>query len=490
MYNRNQMLRLVLIVLAILLTAIPSVQAQDQTVNGNLTVNGNAVLLKSARIDGPVGIGVNPSSANLRIFEPGSGVGIFVGDRAPFGQALFETDLRSPATHAFFAENGNPVFFVAGGGNGFFKGKLDVGGVASIKSDINIDGNANILGEALVGGNFTMGNAVTGSTALVQIYGERPFHAFASTRFTILANGNVGVGTSTPTQQLHVAGNAQIDQILLVGQKVSSVPGLAIGQGGNNPKLQVGGNVAIMGNETLTGNQTLIGNQTLNGNQRLNGSQTFGVQRRQMINLFDTTYGIGVQESAFYLRTDNEFFWYKGGRHSDTFADPGERGTQLMRLGNTGDLIVSHSVVTPVLEITGGNDLAEPFKMSRQDIPKGAVVIIDEENAGHLKLSEGAYDRRVAGIVSGANGINPGISLSQQSPLEGGQNVALSGRVYVLADASTSPIKPGDLLTTSDTPGYAMKVTDYNKAQGAVIGKAMNALKEGKGMVLVLVSLQ
>jgi hypothetical protein len=74
--------------------------------------------------------------------------------------------------------------------------------------------------------------------------------------------------------------------------------------------------------------------------------------------------------------------------------------------------------------------------------------------------------------------------------LEGGQNVALSGRVYVLADAGTGPIKPGDLLTTSDTPGHAMKVADQSKAQGAILGKAMSGLKEGRGLVLVLVTLQ
>ena len=68
--------------------------------------------------------------------------------------------------------------------------------------------------------------------------------------------------------------------------------------------------------------------------------------------------------------------------------------------------------------------------------------------------------------------------------------MALSGRVYVLADASGGAIKPGDLLTTSTTPGHAMRVTDHNKAQGAILGKAMSALNDGKGMVLVLVTLQ
>jgi hypothetical protein len=134
--------------------------------------------------------------------------------------------------------------------------------------------------------------------------------------------------------------------------------------------------------------------------------------------------------------------------------------------------------------------VAEPFAISGDNIPKGAVVIIDENHPGRLKLSDQPYDPRVAGIVSGANGINPGISLHQANVLEGSQNVALSGRVYVLADASSGAIRPGDLLTTSATPGHAMKVVDHAKAQGAIIGKAMSGLKEGNGMVLVLVSLQ
>jgi hypothetical protein len=93
-------------------------------------------------------------------------------------------------------------------------------------------------------------------------------------------------------------------------------------------------------------------------------------------------------------------------------------------------------------------------------------------------------------VVSGANGIHPGIQMHQQGLLEGGRNVALSGRVYVQADTVNGAIKPGDLLTTSSTPGRAMRVSDHARAQGAILGKAMTALPDGQGMVLVLVTLQ
>jgi hypothetical protein len=155
-----------------------------------------------------------------------------------------------------------------------------------------------------------------------------------------------------------------------------------------------------------------------------------------------------------------------------------------------GDAYLQGTMNCKVLTITGGADIAEPFQMSTDEIPKGSVVVIDQLNPGHLTLSTQAYDTRVAGVVSGANGIKPGISLHQEGTLEGGENVALSGRVYVQADAAFGAIKPGDLLTTSDTPGHAMKVSDHAKAQGAILGKAMTGLREGKGMVLVLVTLQ
>jgi hypothetical protein len=144
------------------------------------------------------------------------------------------------------------------------------------------------------------------------------------------------------------------------------------------------------------------------------------------------------------------------------------------------------------ITIEGGADLAEPFKMTsgKEAIPEGAVVVIDEQNPGHLKMSDQGYDTHVAGVVSGANGINPGIQMQQQGVLEGGKNVALTGRVYVQADTANGAIKPGDLLTTSITPGHAMKVTDHARAAGAILGKAMTGLSEGKGMVLVLVTLQ
>jgi hypothetical protein len=163
------------------------------------------------------------------------------------------------------------------------------------------------------------------------------------------------------------------------------------------------------------------------------------------------------------------------------------------------DLSISDTGVTSVrvLQITGGSDFAENFDINAAPESEalkaepGLVVTIDPNSPGKLQLSTQAYDQGVAGIISGAGGVKPGMMMGQSGTLADGKYpVALTGRVYCWADASHGAIVPGNLLTTSSTPGHAMKVSDPAKAQGAILGKAMTSLKEGKGLVLVLVTLQ
>lgn len=150
------------------------------------------------------------------------------------------------------------------------------------------------------------------------------------------------------------------------------------------------------------------------------------------------------------------------------------------------------NVIVKAITITGGADLAEPFDCNDADSLKaGMVVSIDPDHSGQLKIADESYDPKVAGIISGAGGIRPGVTMNQSgTAADGNLPVALTGRVYAWADASFGAIGPGDLLTTSENPGHVMKVTDRIRAQGAILGKAMTALKKGEGLVLVLVSLQ
>lgn len=167
-----------------------------------------------------------------------------------------------------------------------------------------------------------------------------------------------------------------------------------------------------------------------------------------------------------------------------------------------GTIEVRNAEGLPTVQISGGIsggsihlngralDLAEVFELrDQQMLEPGHVVVIDPDKPGRVKISTQAYDRSGVGIIAGAGGLRSGIVLGtpQNNSLK---PVALSGRVYCWVDAAYGRIRPGDLLTTSPTPGHAMRVSDLAKAQGAILGKAMEGWAEGRGRILVLVGLQ
>lgn len=167
-------------------------------------------------------------------------------------------------------------------------------------------------------------------------------------------------------------------------------------------------------------------------------------------------------------------------------ADPDDDSDDVtvFRVTSTG------RTITSAVEITGGGDLVEGFESSEGKLEPGTVVVIDSERAGQLKSSSSAYDRKVAGVISGAGGINHGIQMGQDGVMDGENLVAMTGRVYVKCSGENGAIQPGDLLTTAGLAGHAMRADDVNRSFGSVIGKAMTPLKDGTGLVLVLVNLQ
>lgn len=259
-----------------------------------------------------------------------------------------------------------------------------------------------------------------------------------STRMIINEEGNVGIGTTSPDTTLAVRaplGTSETAKLVTIGSESGNQRGVISyhrGLGDNDSYLAFGGKINHSGALKIQGDGDVIV-----------GSYP------------DAKLGLGTSSPQAKL-----------------------------------DIV--GTARTEVLHITGGADLAEPFDVAgAEQVEAGMVVSIDREHSGQLRLADSAYDRGVAGIVSGAGGIKAGLTMQQEgSVAEGSHPISLSGRVYVWADASYGPIHPSDLLTTSDTPGHAMKVTDYERAQGAILGKAMSTLEEGQGLVLVLVTLQ
>ena len=338
-------------------------------------------------------------------------------------------------------------------------------------------------------------------------------------------NGLVGIGTTSPSQKLHVAGS-----FLRVDGRDNEATYLG-GEFGDN--VQVGSfNAAIRNVEMwnmatsnhmnlVAQNITAFGSVGMSGpdfvilpNGRGDGGRAIvhDVNDTLVIN-YGGDFSGAVRVDGSGLTVGGDFGVVGQLFMANDFVmapnDRGDGGRAMVHLGNDtlvinygGELTGGTSIESNLhvrgdtsvrsLQIRGGADIAEPFDMSDSSkIEPGMVVAIDPDHPGQLRLAQSAYDRMVAGVVSGAGGVNSGLIMQQEGTAAAGEHpVALTGRVYVWVDADKTPVNPGDLLTTSDTPGHAMKVTDHNKAQGAILGKAMGALAKGKGLVLMLVSLQ
>lgn len=291
----------------------------------------------------------------------------------------------------------------------------------------------------------------------IQVY-DRNYRSWGS---LYLGNGIVGVGrTSSPTQS---------------AKKFYSILGNGTGY-------------AIYGENTY--NSTDLGCIGVYGK---GGRGVYGYSPNGIGTAGDSAFGIGVEGFS-----GSSGIGVKGYSHTSIGGwFESLNGTAIYAKGGSSGYAGEFDgrIKTTSVEITNGADLSENFEIQQMKenlLPSpGMVVSIDPENPGALAVSKKAYDRKVAGVISGAGGLNPGMLMGQKdSKADGAFPVALTGRVYCYVDASYGCIEPGDLLTTSETPGYAMKAADYTKAQGTILGKAMTELKDGKGLVLTLINLQ
>ncbi|MBL9033086.1 MAG: hypothetical protein JNM80_15415 [Phycisphaerae bacterium] len=317
-------------------------------------------------------------------------------------------------------------------------------------------------------------------------------------------NGNVGIGTTTPGHSVTIANPAPTIALQDTDSTTQQVGYISYRDSGNVERGWVG--YGSVGDPDLS-----IINARPGGDIVLNtfGGGLVGIGTAAPGYLLHVSGGaIAVstpavdQADALVLGIERSWAFRQQGTGAATalkLQSIGGGGNKNFLIDTTGfvgigtlspqaKLDVAGTARVQVLEITGA-DLAERFPASEPLAP-GMVVAIDRENPGQLCLSRSAYNRTVAGVVSGANEFAAGAILGNLPGHDDAPAVALTGRVYVWCDAGTGPIEPGDMLTTSETPGHAMRADDYSRAQGAIIGKAMTSLPSGRGMVLVLVNLQ
>ncbi|MGE3453798.1 MAG: hypothetical protein AB7O24_01665 [Kofleriaceae bacterium] len=163
--------------------------------------------------------------------------------------------------------------------------------------------------------------------------------------------------------------------------------------------------------------------------------------------------------------------------------------TPTNRLGVVGNIAATGTIVGGV----GSPDLAENITASDATIEAADVVAADPRGGERVVRSRRAYDSTVLGVIS----TKPGILTNAQrsdvdasvSPDPSQRPIALAGRVPVKVTLEGGPIAPGDLLTTSSTPGHAMRAVE--PWRGGLIGTALTSFAGGKdGSVIVFLRVQ
>ena len=120
-------------------------------------------------------------------------------------------------------------------------------------------------------------------------------------------------------------------------------------------------------------------------------------------------------------------------------------------------------------------------------IATGDLLVASDKGKSILSRSSKSYTTAVIGVVSG----NPLVVINNSGKEEKVYPVILAGKGLCRVDARQNPIKPGDLLVASDTPGCAMKgVIDSFDKIGSVIGKALDYLDDGIGLIPIFITHQ
>jgi hypothetical protein len=282
------------------------------------------------------------------------------------------------------------------------------------------------------GWRFTIGKRMLGNGTYVP-------------QFTLMDNGNVGIGTTSPSNGLHVMEGATFNRSISIGTTDLQAPLTILG---GSQKSGFMGSLASPNAGGLFYDTDNTGWRFTFG-KRVTGS---GAYVPQMILMDSGAVTIGTTTPAGMLHV-------------------------------AGDVVVDGNIGAKY------QDVAEWVPTIARLTP-GAVVIVDSGHTNRVQESDRAYDIRVVGVVSD----RPGILLG-----EGGDDkvkVAHSGRVKVKVDATFGAIAAGDLLVSSSIPGYAMrsepvKIGDANMHRpGTILGKALESLDSGQGEILVLLTLQ
>ena len=334
------------------------------------------------------------------------------------------------------------------------------------------------------------GDAMTGALNL-------PANGLAvGTNQLVVSGGNVGIGT-TPGAKLDVNGNLKINGPLSFPNSAGGMVSLTSRTFDNEASFESNNVKLILGSVGLKTvlsafpppYQFMIGHNSWRFTKPVAG---FPKPQLSSVDNFVSVFSVNEQGNVKAAgsisggETTSGWVLGKGGWGPDNW----------LRLTTTEGGSTYHDLAVNQFWAAGAKryDLAEVTPAKSEDkLEQGDVVVIDPEQGLRVARSTRANDTAVYGIVS---------SYEQASFVIGGEGpetakgatdklpVALIGRVKAKVSAEAGPIRPGDRLITSATPGHLMRCGDLSKCTGAIAGKALESLDSGRGVITVLVTLQ
>lgn len=328
-------------------------------------------------------------------------------------------------------------------------------------------GSAYFLGRDVANDiEYAMGISISGYAFLGAMTGhDLRFRTNNVDRLTIQAGtGNVGIGTTNPTHLLHVEGASAGIKLNRTGGVEGFILIYTDASGGGQIRGLTVGGLRFTNNDASTEWVRVTGAGNV-------GIGTSSPSAKTHINNTANQPGLRIDSSD----GQNALEIYNTGSGSATGL--------IFRVERTTGNVYADGSFTG-----GGADVAERIDAT-EPLEAGDVVEIDPDNPGKFRKAREAMSTRVAGVISTAPGVVLGnkdaVTSSDARPI-----LALAGRVPVKATAKFGAISVGDLLVSSPIPGYAMKCPEANKCIGAVIGKALEPLSEGVGMIEVQVMLR
>ncbi|MFZ6028598.1 MAG: hypothetical protein ACOYYS_12850 [Chloroflexota bacterium] len=229
-----------------------------------------------------------------------------------------------------------------------------------------------------------------------------------------LQDGRLGIGTAAPKQALDVRGRIHVEHGVIQrgGDPITNTSDLGLfsqvegshirivtqnapirfytdGGAGTQQTLSIEKDrVDISKAVNIAADLKVTGVAALSGSLSLDGAASFGKATRQMLNLWDTAYGIGVQNSTQYFRSGKNFAWYKNGAHSDDELSAGANGIVQMALQD-GRLGIGTAAPKQALDVRGR------IHVEHGVIQRGGDPITNTSDLGLFSQVEGSHIRIV-----------------------------------------------------------------------------------------------